>query len=302
MDNNATWAVFFIKNLIKELGLKSPYDYVRENEWTLDRYHELSAAAAKDLNGDGIMDPDNDRWGTVGDYLNTFMLYIASGEKAIKKDADDIPYLETINERGAGVMDKVMNIQLDKDSTLHANEYSSKYANVYSDMLRRNFKEDRALFYIAGLLSYTLLRDMESEFGMVPMPKYEPAQDRYYTTYNYANASSVSIPATNAKPAKTGLVVEALAAESMYTLTPAYYNVALERKYMRDEESREMLDIILSSRIVDLDIIYNWGGSYMMFEDLTGKKSRDFTSEFEKIRAKAEAEIAKTVESFGKVD
>ena len=69
-------------------------------------------------------------------------------------------------------------------------------------------------------------------------------------------------------------MVEALAAESMYTLTPAYYDIALERKYMRDEESREMLDIILSSRIVDLDIIFNWGGSYSLFETITQKNQR----------------------------
>ena len=298
MDNNATWAVFFNKKLIKDSGLEMPYVYIKNNEWTMDKYYEMSSAAAKDLNGDGLMTPDDDCWGTVGDYLNTFMLFIASGERMTKKDKDDTPYLETINNRAADVMDKVFNIQLAKDSTLHANEFSGKYANVYSDMIRRNFKEDRALFYIAGLLSYTLLRDMESEFGMVPMPKYDSAQENYYTTYNPNNASALSIPVTNKKLEETGLIVEAISAESMYTLTPAYYDVALERKYMRDEESRAMLDIILSSRMYDLAIVYNWGKSYDVFETLTQKKSRDFTSEFEKIKNKAEIEIAKTVEMF----
>jgi len=298
MDNNATWAVFFNKKILQDLGLEAPYAHVGGNNWTLDKYHEMSKAAARDLNGDGVMHPDDDAWGTVGDYLNTYMLFIASGEKVINKDKDDVPYLEHISERGANVMDKVMDIQLDAESTLHANEHASKYANVYSDMLRRNFKEDRALFYIAGLLTYTLLRDMENEFGMVPMPKLDSAQDRYYTTYNYGNASSLSIPVTNARLADTGLIAEALAAESMYTLTPAYYEVALERKYMRDEESRAMLDIILSSRAGDLTTIYDWGGSFEIMQALTQKKSRDFTSEFEKIRGRAETAIAKTLESF----
>jgi len=192
----------------------------------------------------------------------------------------------------------VLNIQLDAESTIHANEYSGKYPNVYSDMIRRNFREDRALFYIAGLLTYTLLRDMESEFGMVPMPKFDSAQDRYYTTYNPNNASALSIPVTNVRLDDTGLVAEALAAESMYTLTPAYYEVALERKYMRDEQSRAMLDIILSSRVYDLNIVYNWGGSYDIFERLTQRSSRDFASEFERVAERAEIEIAKTVETF----
>ena len=298
MDNNATWAVFFNKNLIKNTGLTMPYEYVKNNEWTMDKYYEMSVAAAKDLNGDGVMNPDDDCWGTVGDHMNTFMLFISSGERITKKDNEDVPYLETMGDHAASVMEKVFNIQLNKDSTLHANGYESKYANVYSDMIRRNFKEDRALFYIAGMLSYTLLRDMESEFGMVPMPKYDASQENYYTTYNPNNASALSIPNTNTKIAETGLVVEAIAAESMHTLTPAYYEVALERKYMCDVESKEMLDIILSSRIFDLDLVYNWGGTYDVFERLTQKNSRDFTSEFEKIKTKAETEITKTIDKF----
>lgn len=87
MDNNATWAVFFNKKLLQDLGLESPYSYVKNNDWTLDRYNEICVAAAKDLNGDGIMTPGDDRWGQVSDYLNTFMFYIGTGERASKKDA-----------------------------------------------------------------------------------------------------------------------------------------------------------------------------------------------------------------------
>ena len=298
MDNNATWAVFFNKKLISELDLELPYVHVRNNEWTLDTYHAASRAAAQDLNGDGIMDPDDDRWGTVGDYLNTFMLFIASGETVIRKNNDDLPYFEMLNSRSADVLNKVMDIQLDRESTVHANEHSSKYANVYSDMVRRNFREDRSLFYIAGLLTFTLLRDMESEFGMVPMPKLDSAQDNYYTTFNHSNASALSIPVTNAKLAETGLLVEALSAESMYTLTPAYFEVALERKYMRDEESRDMLEIILSTRMVDLTTIYDWGGAQSIFETLTQRSSRNFTSEFERIQGRIESGIESTAEKI----
>jgi len=302
MDNNATWAVFFNKKMMQDLGIDMPYVHVKNNEWTLDKYYEMSVSAAKDLNGDGVMHPDDDQWGTVGDYMNTFMLFIASGEKSTKKDNEDTPELEMMNSRSAAVIDKVLDIQLHSDSTLHANEHSGRYANVYSDLIRRNFREDRALFYIAGLLTYTLLRDMESEFGMVPLPKFDSAQESYYTTYNPNNASALSIPITNARLAQTGLVVEALAAESMYTLTPAYYEVALERKYMRDEESKEMLDIILSSRMFDLNIVYNWGGSYDIFERLTQRQSRDFASEFERIQERAAAEIQRTIDTFDSFD
>jgi hypothetical protein len=45
----------------------------------------------------------------------------------------------------------------------------------------------------------------------------------------------------------------------MYTVTPAYYDVALTYKYMRDTDSAEMLDIILDSRVYDLGLIANCG-------------------------------------------
>ncbi|MCL1859484.1 MAG: extracellular solute-binding protein [Oscillospiraceae bacterium] len=302
MDNNATWAVFFNKKLLQDLSLDSPYKYVNDNEWTLDKYNEMCVAASKDLNGDGVMTPDDDQWGQVSDYLNTFMFYIGTGERATRKDANDIPYMDMLTERSASVIDKVLDFQLNNDVTVKAEEHSGKYGNVYSDMIRRNFKEDRALFYTAGLLSFTLLRDMESEFGMVPMPKYDSNQESYYTTYNLNNASALSIPITNQRLSETGLVVEALAAESLYTLTPAYYEVALQRKYMRDEESSAMLDIILSSRIFDLDMVYNWGGSYDVFNNLMSKKSRDFASEYEKVKDKADIAINKTVDNFGTVE
>ncbi|MCL2519131.1 MAG: hypothetical protein FWF15_11260 [Oscillospiraceae bacterium] len=298
MDNNATWSFFFNKKMINNLNLESPYTYVENNEWIYDIYYELACAGAKDLNGDGVMDPDNDQWGSVGQVFNTFIIFTGSGERLTSKDKDDNPYLVPMNTRTASVIDKVLDIQLDKQVHVYADEHSGKYANVYDNMIRRNFKEDRALFYIAGLLSYTLLRDMESEFGVVPVPKYESSQENYYVTYSHSNASALSIPITNMRLSETGLVVEALSAESMYTLTPAYFDVALERKYMRDEESRAMLEIILSSRTYDLMMVYNWGGAFDILNNLTLRNSKNFTSEFDKVKEKTELEITKTIEKI----
>ena len=68
------------------------------------------------------------------------------------------------------------------------------------------------------------------------------------------------VPMTTSDPERTGIVLEAMAAESMYTVTPAYYDVALKGKYARDEESLDMLDIILESRCYDLGWFYAIGG------------------------------------------
>ena len=45
----------------------------------------------------------------------------------------------------------------------------------------------------------------------------------------------------------SGAIIEAMAAKSMYTLTPAYYDVQLKYRDSHDDESGEMLDIIIDS-------------------------------------------------------
>ena len=46
-----------------------------------------------------------------------------------------------------------------------------------------------------------------------------------------------------------GSVLQALAVLSAYYITPAYYEITITGKGLRDEESAEMLDIILRHRI-----------------------------------------------------
>lgn len=294
MDNNATWAVFFNKKLISDYDMPSPYADVQANNWTLDRYYEYITGIARDLDGDGVMDAENDLWGTVGEGYNAYMHYIAAGERLSGKNADDLPVLRAPTSRTTTALEKIMNIMRDSERVINAEKYSSKYASVFNDLIRRDFKTDHALFYVAGLLTFTLLRDMESEYGMVPMPKLDSAQEKYYTTLNYNNMSTVTMPAANQNPDETSLVIEALACASADTLTPAYYEKALERKYMRDEESRAMLDIILDSRVYDLCSLYDWGGVYSIIGSMVNSSSTDFMSSY----AKKESAAVKAIEKF----
>lgn len=66
------------------------------------------------------------------------------------------------------------------------------------------------------------------------------------------------IPKSAPDTERTGLILEALAAESRYTVIPAYYDIAF--KDSGEEESVDMLDIIFSSRVYDLGELYQFGG------------------------------------------
>ena len=96
----------------------------------------------------------------------------------------------------------------------------------------------------------------------------------------------------------TGAALEAMAYYSVDTLTTAYYDNALKSRYIRDEESGEMLDILFATRVYDLGFIFNWGGSGDIINNMYKKKQTDIVSQWESIRAKSEAALADAMETF----
>ena len=96
----------------------------------------------------------------------------------------------------------------------------------------------------------------------------------------------------------SGAVLEALAYESVDTLTVAYYDNALKTRYVRDEESGAMLDIIFATRVYDLGFMMDVGGLSSLVGNLYNKKSTDFASAYAKAEPKAIEQLEALKESL----
>jgi len=59
------------------------------------------------------------------------------------------------------------------------------------------------------------------------------------------------IPLSAKDPDMVSAVLEALASESYYSVTPALFETALKVKYTRDDESAQMFDIIRETVVFD---------------------------------------------------
>ena len=295
MDKDSIFIIMFNKTVVKNNGIEDLYALVRNNKWTVDKFHSVIKEAARDLNGDGVIGFD-DLAGLASSDFAVNVLYYNTGETVTRKDADDYPYFTMNNERGALAAEKAYEIITDKSATVLANEMKG-IANPWTDGINKMFQEDRALFLLAQITFIHRTRTMESDFGILPSPKLDETQDRYYTSINPYASSCISVPVTTRDNEKTSVILEALSAESRYTLIPAYYDVTITNKMIRDEESAEMLDIILSSRIFDLGFIYNWGDLGNVPLSLY-PKGGSFVSTYEKREQKAINEMEKTIEAF----
>ena len=297
ITNDSTWAVLFNKELTKDFGLSDHYQMVKEGKWTLDVLRENSRLVTKDLNGDGVLTLHEDQWGTIQQHECSYCLFAASGQTVIVKDANDLPTLAFSNDRTVAVLTKVIDFLSDDTAQIKVDEFAGKYNDIWAEAMN-TFIENRGLYAIWPLRAVPDMRTMEADFGILPLPKYDEAQDTYYSVMQYNNATVMCIPVSAVNLERTGAILEAWAAESVDTLTKAYYEINLKGKHSRDEESSAMLDLILATRVVEQGLFFNWENLQMFFAGFSQRKQMDFASRYEKIEDKLQKSIAKTVEQI----
>lgn len=257
----------------------------------------MMKGVTKDLDGNGILDHlDQYGFATTMDTVNG--LFYSGGLSIVTKNTDDIPeYTLMQNPNTFGVLTGMFDIMRSNDYTLISVDWA-KVNPLTHLIVQAAFEENRALFYAEVMQCVIRLRQMDTDFGVIPLPKYNEEQEGYYTNvHNWASEAAV-IPASVSDPERSGIILESLAMESKKYLTPAYYEIALKGKFIRDEESSEMLDIIFSGRKADLGYVDNIGG---IISDITSRiqgKKTDFVSALEKKEAKALNDIKKSIEAY----
>lgn len=293
MANDATWIQMFNKKMIDDFSLESPYDLVNNGKWTIDKMVEMGRAVSSDIDGDGNMKWDIDQYGFVTHASSCEGFFFGSGCNIIAKDQDDLPYLNMSDDRVIKVIERATPMISDK--TLVVNGSVQSLSPV--TQMQPVFESGRSLFYGEVMQCIIRLRTMEIDFGVIPFPKLDEEQEEY-NHFIHTTACMVSVPLSNPDIDKTGILLEAMAAKSKYTLQKAYYDVCLEGKFMRDEESTGMLDIILRSRNYDIGYIYNWGSLFTAFSSSITKGDTDFASKYAKAEPSAIKAMDKTVAAW----
>ena len=131
-------------------------------------------------------------------------------------------------------------------------------------------------------MSLTHFRELEDEYGILPYPKWDEAQENYYTMSD-GNHEALAVPKTVQNIEAVGTITEALCAESYKILVPAYYDVALKVKSTRDEQSIAMLDRIVDSRVFDFGFVYHASkGAAFLIQDLVNTNNSNFESTYAK--------------------
>ena len=287
---SVTTIAFFNKQLHADLGLDCPYTLVNEGRWTLERFAEQGRAGNRDLNGDGIMDA-TDQWGLVSN-AQAYAIGFPNGvgARAIIKDADDMPVLN-INTQGY-----IERIMLVFDTLMEGWHMDGARAHTSGEP-RDVFVDGRALFWVDLMNHAQVLRAVDHDFGILPLPKLNEEQE--YHVHGTGVPHVMAIPITTADLERTGIILEALNAESRLTVRDVYFDTMLVNQIMnRDEESGEMLELIFANRVYDKGRLF-WNDQVTQpILQAFRQMNPEIVSIIERNEASANAAIQRTIDAF----
>ena len=246
------YVFYFNKKLAEQYSMPDMYQLVKDGKWTVDKLYELSTQVSQDLNGDTKFD-ENDLYGFLTTKQNHARAWIVAGETPITRQNDD-GMMEAcfVTERTQNLLDKLLKLYY-SDSTYMGNDVLAEPNNKEEPII---FTADRALFMSGYLGNASILRNMDTDFGIIPYPMYDEEQDGYRTT-SHNSVSMICFPVTVKDPEMSAIIAEALCAESYRNVIPQYYDIALKAKGARDDESGEMIDLIRDGLIFDFGWVHS---------------------------------------------
>ncbi len=285
-----THLLSFNWDMINDFGLENPYVLVDEGRWTYDTMSEMFSVVTSDLNGDGVMD-EEDRYG-LSSGTKTYLpsMWIGANVHPITKDEDDLLVFTAPGDtQFAEVYQSLFDI-------FWKGSQSMPFCTTTG-----GFAENRTLFNSSSFHSFSgdSMRDIEFDFGIIPYPKYTESQSQYYSRVE--GGQIFVIPITTTDSEFTGAMLEAMSASAHNNIIPAYFEISLKVKYVRDNDSARMFDVVMDSRVYDLADTF-WCSQIR--DGFLGKLFADgndaLASALAANQKSIDASIAKTVEALVK--
>ncbi|MBQ8641776.1 MAG: hypothetical protein IJ480_06110 [Clostridia bacterium] len=284
----------FNKQVALDHGIEDLYELTRSGGWTMDKLAEFCSMVSNDSNGDGVWD-ENDTYGLVSNWSTSIDTFQIGCEMDLVSHTDDGGLeITMMSEKAVDILSRVVSLYNDAHAAYSYSEGGD--LTTYNNM----FSGGQALFYAIFFANITSLRDMETDFGILPYPKLDETQAQYSST-SRDNFDLFVLPIDVKDQEFSGIITEALCAESYRTVVPTYYDVVLKTKSSRDEESAEMIDIIRDSLTFDLGYLCSTSlnGLGHLFVNLVRANSTDLASKYAGAETAAKTALQEMLAAYG---
>jgi len=229
------------------------YEMVYSGKWTLDKMLEIGGMYGED-NGDGNMILGDDVIGMVATSVpsRNFLYSLGLELITLNDTADGVVIPAALDEKTINSYEKLYAAFPQSGVGSSANYASADYANT-------EFSEDKVLMmngYFSNL-GTEQIRNMTSEYMIMPMPKYDEAQSDYVSPFG-TTASMLLIPLTAAEPENTAMIIEYMGYLGEKNICPVYVEQTLKLKYATDPKVMEMVQFIIDRAAFTLTQAMIW--------------------------------------------
>lgn len=275
-----TYCIFFNKRLAEEYKIENPYETVMNGNWTIDYLISITKDIYKDENMNQKED-EGDFYGFItnaGSHANAYLWAFDNPIIAENNEGKlDVVYKSNkIND----IVTKIVTMIDDNPGISHIGSTAGgSFAYLIDTPWTVLFRNSQTIFATGHIgASLSDFRDMKDDYGIIPYPKWDETQDEYQTMSDGSH-SILAYPVTVGDTEMTGIITEALCAESYKQVVPAYYDSALKFKGTRDNTSIEILDMITENCVYDMGYVYDgFKGASFIIQKLVRASDTNFES------------------------
>lgn len=243
------YGVYYNRAYIDAYGLENPADLVVEDEWTVDKFLEMTVGVYDDR--DAESGPSGgDFYGVVGAYWDLDPMYHAAGYDLVVKDPTGDVIIKWADELFTDVVGSYV---AKLAQWVRKDDVALETKNVHNNA----FNDGRSIFNINAASAGFTLRDTEINYGVAPMPKLDPKTQKSFVTCLANPYSLYGICRTSIDPEMAAATMQVLGYYAMLYTTPAVFEVTLKGKWSKEEETLLMWDYMREGISFDLGRIYH---------------------------------------------
>ncbi len=283
------------------------YGVVNDGKWTLEYQTQLSKKFYQDTG-----DAATSVYGVAaGDQISIDPYWVSLQCPVVVKDANNHFALAIDDKTAMTKISDSVEIILDlyNDASCYVHPFAEDgFTSNNGSRTIQTFYEERAA--MATTVIYSMERHMEfladKSYGIVPMPKFDEDQDGYYSNLqDQVSAIGISMTVSDDRLQMVGAAVELLASESKSTVVEAYYEKALNYRYLQDPESQQMLKIIYEGSNMTMASVYTgaiYNGFTTFMRNIIGSRANIVSSQFRGIKGQLKEGVDKLNADFEAVD
>jgi hypothetical protein len=253
--------LFFNKTVLENtpaLEGYDPYEFVANNEWTLDKFFEMVKKAGNEDGDSAMTTGSGDVYGFVSSDFGIRGLYYGAGQSYITKTTNKdgtTTFTDSFTDAAVEATDMIIDIYSHEFVTITG--YTTVDSQIRGGLTLFAPETLNKASQYAGAATGVNGGTDPVDIGIVPHPKLSSDQASY--KHNVDNHFIfVGIPTTCTDLQRIADFMELYAFHSYYTVYNDYLNL-YKYNYTTDVEAAEMVDIILKSRSFDLAYQGGWG-------------------------------------------